>query len=264
MKLRGPVPRHPRGGGTWAALMFLLVLVPVSRVFAGGDEPWKEKPYQQWTDADVKRALMDSPWSHPVAVSLSWMAGSAPVQLDPNMPTGGTAAPHGIARADIDADPRAQDSGGSPSPNARFIVRWVSSRTLREAMIRGAIISGKFKEEDARKLLDQPESQYAILVAGTNMTPFDGLKEVQLKDDAWLTLKKTKQKIAATDVQIQRSEDGRNTSAIVFLFPRQSATGQPVIPDDEKTIQFTCKLPAAKIETSFDAAKMVDKQGPDL
>src|ERR1700690_3812653 len=39
------------------------------------NDPWKDKPYQQWDAKDLQRIFQDSPWSHLVRVDAPWLGG---------------------------------------------------------------------------------------------------------------------------------------------------------------------------------------------
>ncbi|HWQ03015.1 MAG TPA: hypothetical protein VNL38_00915, partial [Candidatus Nitrosotenuis sp.] len=39
---------------------------------AAAQEPWKSRPYTEWTAEDVRRVLDDSPWARVVTVDVTW------------------------------------------------------------------------------------------------------------------------------------------------------------------------------------------------
>lgn len=228
---------------------FLLVLAAL--VWAGGD-PWKSKPFQQWDAADVKRIVTDSPWARVIRINAPWKSGQA----------GDSGSASGLKHG---AGSGSDDDDESSSPTqAAFLVRWVSSRTVRAAALRGAVLGGQLKQEEAERELAQPLDVYQVLLAGPDMKPFDAVDETMLKNNTELVAKKTKEKIAPAKVQISRSPDGKKIQGIVFSFPKKSETGESTIAPDEKTVNFSCIAGAAKIEMIFDISKMQDMQGRDL
>jgi len=143
-------------------------------------------------------------------------------------------------------------------------VRWTSSRTIREAVFRNAVLAGQRKEEAAEQQLAQPVETYEVVVAGPDMKPFQSVDEKILEHGAFLMDRKTKQKIAPTSIQIQNSEDGKKIQSVGFFFPKKSETGISTIGADVKVVDFSCVVTNVKIEASFDTSKMTDTLGRDL
>ncbi|MGB9244886.1 MAG: hypothetical protein WCC03_16160 [Candidatus Acidiferrales bacterium] len=238
------------------------VLVAASLIWAAND-PWKSKPYDQWDDKDIHRIFNDSPWSKVVQIGSSSPAASAmpadtsaasPGQQSRGMGGGGQYGQPAVPPQ----TPQPSSTGETP-----FVVRWVSSRTIREAAVRNAILKGQLKPEDASKDLAQPVDMYQVLVAGPNMKAFQSADEDAIKKSAVLELKRTKEKLAPSDVKIEHKADG-SIESIVFLFPKKAANGESAIPANEKGAEFSTSLSGAKINASFDFSKMEDSQGRDL
>ena len=158
-------------------------------------------------------------------------------------------------------DQSQQPSTQSSTP---YVVRWVSSRTIREAAVRSAELKGQIKPEDGEKDLAQPIDHYQVLVASPNMKVFQAVDEAALKNSTVLELKKTKEKLAPTSVKIERSADGSAIESVVFSFPKKTPSGEPTIASSEKGADFGMSVPGAKINVSFDLSKMEDPQGRDL
>ena len=238
------------------------ILVVASLIWAAND-PWKSKPYDQWDDKDIQRIFNDSPWSKIVQIANSSPSDSGmppePSSTSSGQPSRGMGGSGGQSP---------QSSGGYQTPQAPssatpFVVRWVSSRTIREAAIRNAVLRGQLKPEDAAKDLAQPIDMYQVLVAGPNMKAFQSADENAIKKSALLELKRTKEKLAPSDVKIEHKADG-SIESIVFLFPKKAPNGESAIPTTEKGAEFSTSLSGAKINASFDFSKMEDSQGRDL
>lgn len=159
-------------------------------------------------------------------------------------------------------------SGAPPAapqiPQATFVVRWVSSRTVRDAVLRDAVLGGRLKEQDAEKQAALPVEVYQVMIVGQDMKPFQGADEKSLTEKTYLLTKKTKQKIAAVGVEFQRGPDGKTVQAIAFAFPRKTASGEETIASDEKNVEFYSSVAGANIRASFDIPKMDDAKGRDL
>jgi hypothetical protein len=162
---------------------------------------------------------------------------------------------------DVDGDEAGEESGPAP---AAFLVRWNSSRAVREALLRAAILAGQMKESDADRLLAQPVVTYDVLVTGRDMTPFAGAEEKELQSQAFLQTKKSKKKIPAAGVQIVRSPDGKAVVAVIFSFPRKEQNGEAEIAPDEKGVEFQLKRGDLSLRFAFEPQKMSDVQGIDL
>jgi hypothetical protein len=257
------------------AIVGSLAFFTVACLIWAASDPWKSKPYQQWDDKDVRRILNDSPWSKVVHVNAPWASsGEASSHADDGgaakSGTGGvvTATPGGGGGAMGGGGAAPGGGGGYDTgmqiPQATFVVRWVSARTVREAILRNAVLSGQMKPEDAEKQLEQPLDAYLLLIAGPDMKPFLASDEISLKDKSFLLAKKTKEKISPTSITIQRGPDGKAIQAIVFTFPMKSANGEATIATDEKSVEFSCSVGAATIQASFEVSKMEDSKGRDL
>ena len=212
-----------------AFLCGCVALLLAAIVWASGD-PWKSKPYQQWDAKDVRKVLDASPWARSVEVDAPWLNADAAGGGD----DGGTSAQPGPARPGAGARTGpgggGADAGGGPQTAlATFIVRWTSSRTIREAVVRNAVLAGQMKEEAAEQQLAQPVETYEIVVAGPDMKPFQSVDEKILENGAYLIDKKTKQKVAPSNVKIQNSEDGKKIVSVAFLFPKKSESGVSTI-----------------------------------
>ncbi|MFY9532304.1 MAG: hypothetical protein WBC04_22410 [Candidatus Acidiferrales bacterium] len=238
-------------------------------LWAAGD-PWREKPYQQWDQKDITRILTDSPWSKVVRVDAPWRTSG---QRDddegesdegPQAPSGGGMSRGGYGAGGGSQPPGGASGGGPSVPQAAFVVRWASSQTIREAVYRDAVLKGQMKQEDVDKALLQPVGDYDVLVVGKDMSQFAKSDENALKGQAYLSTKKTKQKISPGRVQIQKSQDGMNIVALIFSFPKKTSNGENDIAPDEKGVEFVLAAGQVKLKAGFDPSKMANQQGRDL
>ncbi|MGA8102419.1 MAG: hypothetical protein WB869_09715 [Candidatus Acidiferrales bacterium] len=242
----------------------------------GGSEPWKTKPFAQWDANDLRKVMNDSPWAKQVDVPATWKpsdnngapgtgGGLSPTGSSPGVGNMGGRNSGGTAGAPLGG---AGTGGVGPSPTgtptASFEVRWSSSRTLRAAAVRSMVLGNGMSEADADKQLEQPQKYYEVTVLGRDMQPFAGLDEGTLKASTFLVAKKSKQKVSPESVHIDVGSDGKTVQGVIFSFPRTSDTGQATLGADEKGVEFSTTVTRANIKTSFDIAKMEDKDGRDL
>jgi hypothetical protein len=268
----GPTPNR---GFEMRRLVMGGVAVLAIAALAWASDPWKSKPYQQWDQKDIQKILQDSPWSKVIRVDATWeSSGMAMPQSmpQPSAPAGGSAPSSAGSRPGGmgGGSPQTPNPGGMPSPGmaqatpqAVFVIRWMSSRTIREALVRSAVLSGQVKEADAQKDVGATPDAYQIVIAGPQMTPFETAGEEGVKKEAVLTTKKAKQKLSPSKVEFQRSPDGKTIRDVVILFPK-TVNGQPTIGKDEKGGEFLLPLGRTTLKTSFDFSKMDDAQGRDL
>lgn len=268
-------PGRPEQKGQMAMRKLLLgsfsVWVLAVLVWAG--DAWKDKAYQQWDKADVQKILNDSPW-----VKVAHVDVPGPNLREQSGPPGESSAPATTSSRPAAARGGGGGGGGAPSgapgdmggetganlPEIPLMVRWLSSRTIREALVRNAELSGQVNEADAEKELSAPSEMYEVLIFGPQMDVFGDAPENTLKENVLLTGRKMKEKITPSTVNVQRAPDGKTIRAIFFSFPKQTAAGQPTIAQTEKAVEFFCGLSHVKFKVSFDLTKMEDSKGRDL
>lgn len=270
MNSTGMFPYNGRAMRIWLAVLALAFVA-----VAGGD-PWKSKPYQQWDKKDIRRVLGDSPWARIVRVSAPWRSRkpeaaspSQPSSQPPPTAASGGSMSRGSYGSSTGSAPHAGNEGDeageeSGPAQAAFLVRWSSSRVVREAVFRDAILAGKMKQADADRFLAQPSVTYDVFVSGHDMAPFAGVDEKELKSHAFLLTRRSKKTIPAVAVQILRSPDGASVIALLFSFPRKEQDGEPEIAPDEKGVEFQLMQGDLSLRFAFEPQKMIDSQGVDL
>jgi hypothetical protein len=235
-------------------LMGALGLVAFSAV-AWPADIWNTKPVREWTREETQQFLLDSPWTHRVFVGGSLLDTSAPGD------TAGESAGWGESSA---AAGRVDDRSTVDVPlsghtGAPYLIEWRSAKIFRRAGAHLTALQSQTKEVDAEPV---PLALYVLSLEGPNLKVFDGVAEAELKASAYLRPKHAKTKIEPTEVRVQKAQDGR-VIAVHFAFPRQM-DGQPVVSDQEKSVEFSCKAKELVLKTSFNLAKMTTAQGRDL
>jgi len=231
-------------------------------VYASGDV-WKTKPYTQWDEKDVAAVLQSSPWVK-LNVSLPGTLGEAAPDYNPGV-SGPGSMPNRMG-SPSSAPPTPQvGAGDNPAPQASgktYNLFWYSSRTIREAFARRAVLKGTMTADNAGKMVAGNPESYEVLVNAADMSAFEGRAEDTFKDEAFLELKKEKKKINLTNVVFQRSSG--KVVGVLFNFPKKDAEGQPSISADEKEVGFNMRVSGAWLRASFNLKQMADSQGPDL
>ncbi len=251
------------------------LLIAALAVFATltlwGEDPWKEKSYKDWDEKDIRRILNDSPWSKAIEAEREGKKRS--LEAPAGAPTAGNAREENEdeedeqeekhrGRKEEEEDKEKEKEKGSAQ--AKFLVRWISSRTLREASVRGQVLRKQIPETDMDKQLPPASDDYELAVVGTDMTSFQKSDEPTLMRASYLRGKKSKEKITASQVEIVRGADGKRINAVVFHFPKLSTAGQAVVSPDEKEVKFVTHAGSSEIRAIFEPQKMIDKQGMDL
>jgi len=231
-------------------------------VHAGGDA-WKTKPYTQWDEKDVAAVLQSSPWVK-LNVALPGALSAADATPDYNP---GVSGPGSMPNRVASPAPAAPQLGGgdSSTPQAgakTYNILWYSSRTIREALARRAVLKGVMTQDNAAKIVAADPDSYQVLLSSSDMSVFEGRGEDAFKDAAFIELKKEKKKINATNVAFQRSSG--KVVGVVFSFPKKDAEGQPSISADEKEIDFSVRISGAWLRSGFNLKQMADTQGQDL
>lgn len=253
--------------------MAVVAILAFAGLLWASDEPWKTKPYQQWDKADIELVLNNSPWCKKITVDVNWKPINPAsvgkvvvpdqdqnVELRNHMETQKGGMPD---TSPPDASMTSMAPGGSKSPQTAFTIRWYSSRVVREALAREAVLNGRISEAQGAQLLAEPVTDYEVIVFGPDMTPFQILSEDQLKSETSLEGKQSKQKVAPATVRINKAPNGMVTG-VIFLFPKKTAGGEDVASTNEKGFEFACKVKGLDLHNTFDAHKMIDEKGEDF
>lgn len=244
----------------------LLMLTFLAGILAwAGDDPWKAKPYAQWNEQDVTEVLQASPWAKVVQASGAWhpFDSRAVDNSTLGIVPGGSTDGSKVSEGPQNGAPGGAQNATNPGPQA-YSILWWSSRTVRAASVRRAVLKGTMKEEDAEKTVVNTPAEYMVLVQAANMTIFQKRGEAAFEKAGYIQTKRNKQKIMPSHVIFLKASDGQTVTAAVFHFPKKDANGQPTISPDEKEIDFYVQVGDAKLLTYFDPRKMVDSQGEDL
>ena len=143
-------------------------------------------------------------------------------------------------------------------------VRWASSRTIQQALVRRGLLMGTMTGAAVDGVLSQPQADHVVLLYGRDLIAFEGfepLNKESVREAAYLELSNTKEKIPASSIEF--ISNGTSLTAIAFRFPRHIANSR-TIPEDEIGVKFYCQLESAYVSTQFDLRKMVRDGKPDL
>jgi len=236
--------------------LLLGILLGATLLWAG-DKPWKAKPYQQWNEKELQAILTDSPWVRVTPIQRSWRPGSQRDIGSQERSSGGlkgqTPAPSPGTTAPVGA--------GEDTQEMNVQIYWQSSRVMRAATARQAMLHGE--KVDVDKYASEPQSEYQIVLRMEDMTPFQQHDEKFFQDNAFLQMKKSKDKISPTHVVYEKNSKGLVADAI-FFFAKTNSSGAPTVSADETDVQFSCKIADTTVRVGFKLRDMVDQSGPAL
>jgi hypothetical protein len=241
--------------GVLMAVLFACVTVYAS-------DAWKDKDYQSWDQKDVDKILKDSPWSK----HIQFGGGGAEGMGSTWTGVGDAAHNDNVSGSGGGGGGRTTGTGGTGAmagagSQMDFTICWYSSRTIREALARKRELGGGTTSEDAKKSLSTDLPTYQVLVQSRNLGNF-GADTEAIKTHSYLMLKSSKEKITPQSVVIQKGQNNKAV-AIIFEFPKKTASGEPTIGANEKGLEFYTEAGKTPIKTSFEIPKMADKQGAD-
>ena len=219
-------------------------------------EPWRQKSYKVWNRNDVRTILNESPWAKRIEVQ-----GGPTKHAGMESPEeGGTS--EGTAGDD------SGEGGGRGEDNERgritFVIRWVSSRTIRQAWVRGEVLQKRVPETDTDKFLPPPSDDSQLLIVGRDMSLFEKLDEATLRSKSFLVRAKSKQIISPDAVEIVRLPDGKRIKGILFHFPKKLVVSQSTPSIGDNDLKFVSHAGTTEIKASFELQQMVDSEGIDL
>lgn len=259
----------------------LLCAVPA---YSGND--WQKKDFSAWSKDEVFQVLQDSPWVRRVAINTSGPpALEGPGIAEKTSQTGFTddqVENAAIARRDFkplnsipDQIPKKIETlPVRPVQTAYIKVRWLSSRTIREAVARFWELQGVASPEAAKRLVSYQPEQYAIglgpvsVTAPTKEQGEEALNRVlkRIGDSASLTVDFGKP-LAPMAVEVPHGISLTPAAGIILYFPLQLA-GQPLIPPDAKKARFRCDYELGgrviQVDVEFDLSKMKRESKSDL
>ena len=239
-----------------------------------GHNPWDEKPYAEWTLADVLKVTRDSPWARPLGdYHTQSPAESADrrTTLDSD-PTGRTAKsslgkqvwipqPPDMRQPKIPSDALPANSQQSL---ADTVVLWSSSATIRQAFARQAALEQKSAEEQEKQFEADPFGMYKITVTGSHLpailASYKDLPGESLKHSVYLNTNHSQQVFHPVKFEIVMQPP---QPMVNFYFAR-AKDGAPILrPEDEK-VRFDWKSKEAEIQVTFDLRKMQRNGTPDF
>ncbi len=254
----------------------LLVLLAASLLWAG--EPWKEKPYTEWTEDEVKKILKDSPWAQ--KVKSYKMGNRVVVNQRPSYALLARRSRTGATRYEGTTsgrvDPRrstrtAKTVFVTPKPTEEtvpavlesheFELLWLSALTVRQGIVRRRVLEGTLTEEEGERFLASGPDHYVIALAGLGVYSLSTVPKKELRS-ASLKTRKGK-KIIPLDRYFWGVEESGALTQVLFYFPREW-NGAATLEPGETRVTFLLETQAGRIEAEFNLKQMVRGDAPDI
>src|SRR3984893_14883480 len=120
------ISTHKIGTGMRRSCVVAVAVLLAIDLWAG--EPWRQKSYKVWNQNDVRTILNESPWAKRIEV-----------QAGQTKHAGMEASEEGGTSESAAGEDSVEGGRGEDNERVRttFAIRWVSSRTIRQAWVRG-------------------------------------------------------------------------------------------------------------------------------
>lgn len=234
---------------------FSLAVVTVAALCVFAADPWKSKPFDQWTAAEVRKILNDSPWAKPAHVpNYPYLNGDKPeagVRLE-------------VGKVPTDSLAPAEDAGTlARKPDTNVVVRWNSSQTVRHALYRDAILRGVPQAEAAERFLNSaPDSiEFAMIGSASLLPPSE---PNSLVPETYLQLMPSGRKVPALAASVAEPIDSHGTHGYTFEFPRKTSDGSATISHETARVVFVCRMGVRVFRAEFKTSEMIARDGADV
>ncbi|MHA1944167.1 MAG: hypothetical protein ACW96M_07215 [Candidatus Thorarchaeota archaeon] len=238
---------------------------------AWAGDPWKEKPFQEWTADDVQKLLTDSPWA---LKAKSQKMGTKVVTYQPPSYATTTSATTVCARSNgcgmgkvappktvIRTPPPTGETISTVIESHKFELLWLSALTVRQGLVRRRMLEGTITAKEGEKLLSNGPGHYVLALAGPDIYTLALIPDEEIQT-ASLHTRKGKKIIPVQQVFRGKSQSGA-LAQILFYFPR-AWDGKATLEPDETKVTFLLETRVGKLEAKFHLKKMVRDGAPDI
>ena len=242
-----------------AGLRLLLLLGLMTSVGFAADF-WITKDFLQWSEKEVTKMLTNSPWARTVSISMG--GGGGGMGRGRGGGRGGAGgggfggAGGGIPGAGAGGGTRVPGSYGGGGPGGgggmqrNFVVRWLSARPVKEALVKARYGNEAGTAEDGRAFINRAETHYVIAVSGFpgRMAQMGQRNPERFKQGSFLK-RKNKENISPEDFRIR---GGEQEAEVVLSFPRAHE-----ITLADKDVEFQMKMGQTNIRRRFKLKDMI-------
>ncbi len=208
-----------------------------------GADFWEEKEYSQWTDKELQKMMMNSPWAKQVLVSRGGGGGSLglPGQAGGGARGGGRGGGGGGGGGGGRGGGGGGRGGGGGGgggqagpPPMQLWVRWNSAVPLKQGIVRNQTGMEGEANPDQVEFLGREEPNYIVSVSGLPAQMARLAQNTERLKGAAMLERKKMDPIMPEAVEVQESQSGLT---IYFMFPRSAG-----IDVADKEVEFVLKL----------------------
>jgi hypothetical protein len=222
---------------------------------------WESKPFTDWSDKELRRALTNSPWARQTNTVTTSARPSAPPADSPasGFPGGDGSLirePNFGRAGGLGAGPATTLPDTSLDQGLPVIIRWQTALPIRQAQMRGKYGKEAATAPGAKRILDQDPKVYVIAVMGIpgSLVNLGGAETAKrsIQDQTTLTVR-GKPALHPEAVELVRNGDNSGDSADVLLaFPKTS----PFTVADQE-IDFASRIGTVDVKYRFRLKDMV-------
>jgi len=253
----------------------VLVLFGTLVVCAG--EFWEKKTYSSWSAREVEKALNDSPWAKTVKFRISekglepFPPGPRPGMSEERVSiAGGPAVDIGPQRAPY---PK-KTPGETQYP---LVIRWLSSRTAREAVARHWQLTDPALGAQVNQLVSAQLNYYTVALHSEPLPlSVENIREraflqlplsvEKIRETAFLQLLPGHKKVLPVLVELVKIKALISPAAHVLVHFPKGVDGQPLVSPRMDAAEFQCSFDDSNrhVNVKFNLHKMVREGRPDL
>lgn len=243
----------------------ILFVATVAACLGWSADFWHQKRFTEWSNKEVQKVMTDSPWAHQTNATpdrsrtreAAPPGGGEPGFSDIESGMGGGGGRGGGGRRGGGG----AMGGGPPMgpPAIPVLVRWHSSLTIRQALVRAQFGDEAGTSDKAAEFLTRPQNFYVVTVSGLPLRFFQRVdpQELQqaLKQSASLHVRGLPD-VNPGDIQFQATEQ---SLTVFFAFPRSQE-----IQVEHKEAEFISNIGPLQVKRKFKLAEMVRDGRLDL
>ena len=232
-------------------LLSLVCLLVASVIF--GQDFWTQKPFNQWTNEELKKFTTDSPWAKEIT-----MATAPPRDSGGGGGGGGGRGGGGGGGDDGGGGGGGGDAGGGGGGGGggrggggnvmKLVVTWQSAMPIKQANVRGKMPGPGEVPADAKQYLENTDEFYVVMVEGM---PQNFARQA-LADAP--KIKKSVLKVGKREIALNKfgtNARGRNID-FVLLFEKKEA-----IKVEENEVEVVVKLGIFEVKKKFKLKDMI-------
>jgi hypothetical protein len=237
--------------------VFVLGLTAALAISVLASDAWKTKPYEKWSAKEVDQILNNSPWAKSILLpNYPYLNGDSR-ETDKQIKIASAKEPV------LDPTPIPDAHNRTFNPEGTFILRWNSSRTMRRALYRDAVLHGLPPDFAQHYLIDSPDHLQLVLIA-VGQTLLPPVEETSLLKETFIQVQPSGEKIYSNHVGIRDLVDAAGEEAYVFDFPVKTSDKASSMFQGVTLVEFFTQVGVRRFNAKFHPEEMTNRDGADL